>query len=238
MSQEEFDFSIIEKAARLVYCGLMDNLNLTGNQEYMELFRLYRRDQIFRNAVFRIAGGLHLNIISVDSTGIYLRPQSTSLFANTRTNLRSLTKDQKDKYMLLIFLGLAAYFFPRDTSFDEQNVHTTFPITINELDNFLRGICREIENKIKTKSHLAKDPLTELLVTSYLSLPTDDKIDSKSKSSATAMIKRGLNFLVNNKFFIKKDIEYWPTPKFYHHMESLSENDEIKHLINKLQEEN
>ncbi len=229
------ELTLVEKAARLVYFGLSEKLTVTEKNEYLELYQEYKKDVNFRKVMIRIAGGFHLDILNIDSTGIYLRAHSKSIFSYSLTNLRKFTKDNNERIYLIIFIGLASYVFPRNNSFEEESSFNTLPITIHEFENYFRDKCKEILGKLRTKGHKKDDPDTELLLTSYMSLPTAGSLEDKSRNTSYFHVKKALKFLVASGFFIKQESEYFPTKRFFHHMESLSENEQIKIILNEFE---
>ena len=214
-----------------MYYGLNNKFTISEKNEYLELYQDFKKDVNFRKIVSRIASGLHLDILNIDTTGAYFRAHSKTQFSYSSHNLVRFTKNNQESPFLLIFIGLAAYIFPRDTSFDEESSFSTLPITIHDFDNFIRDKCKETIDKINSKGHVSDDPSTELLLTSFLSLPTSETLRDKSRNTSSNLIKKALKFLVSLGFFIEEEPEFYPTKKFFHHMESLSENDSIKQLI-------
>lgn len=222
---------MVEKASRLVYFGLSKGLTLSEKTEYLELYQEYKKNVSFRKVVVRVAAGFHLDILDIDTTEIYLRAHSKSIFSYSLANLKRFTKDSNERIYLIIFIGLASYIFPRSTSLEEESSYNTIPITITELDIHLRDKCKEILSKIKSKGHKSEDPDTELLLTSYLSLPTPNSLEDGSRNTSFFHIKQAFKFLASSRFLIKQDEQYFPTKKFFHHMESLSENESIKDIL-------
>ncbi len=150
----ELDAQMIEKAARLVYLGLESAPGLSTSGEYKELLREYKNNSAFRVAMNAIVSGLELEVLEVDISGIFLRPRSRSIFAMKRSSL--------DKYVGLILISLAAYYFPNDAAFDEESAHFTSPITVNKLDVFIRDKCRRIKEDQKPLDSLAGKEILEL----------------------------------------------------------------------------
>ncbi len=224
---------MVEKASRLVYFGLSEKLTISEQTEYLELYQEYKKNVSFRKVVILVATGLHLDILDIDTTEIYLRAHPKSIFSYSLANIRRFTKDSSERIYLIIFIGLASYVFPRSNSFEEESSFNTFPITIPELDVYLRDKCKEILNKIKSKGYKKDDPDTELLLTSYLSLSTPSSLEDRSRNTSFFHIKQAFKFLVSSRFLIKQDIQYLPTKKFFYHMESLSENESIKDILKK-----
>ena len=231
MTEEKLNFILIERAARLIYLGLEGKKGLSGNEEFNELFRSYRTDSKFVFAVQAIATGIHLDILDIDHSGIYLRPHRGSIFAKTRTQIRKLTEKGQDRYTGIILVALAAYYFPKDSAFDEESVHSTLPITIGGLDLFIREKCRKIKEREKPPDRPAGDETMEILLTSFLNLPTESQIESTRRVTSPAYIKKTLKSLAEEGLFIEKKNKFWPTAKFRHQMQSMAENEYVKSFI-------
>ncbi len=228
--QGKLDPQLIEMATRFIYMGLESRRDLSGSLEYKQLLRNYKNNSIFRMVVKAIANGLSLEILSADYAGVFISPKSNSVFATRLSSAVRTWNPSEDKFIGLVLIALAAFYFPKSTSFDESTFFTS-PITIHELEAFIREKTTQIKEK-QQPAHIeaGKDQL-ELLMTSYLQLPNERHVDSKKRSTREHFIRKTLNFLIKQRLFIKKDNEYWPTPKFRVQMESMSENDQIKSFL-------
>ncbi|MFX1254152.1 MAG: DUF6063 family protein [Promethearchaeota archaeon] len=230
-NDEELDSQLVEKAAKLIYLGLESPPGLSANREFKDFLREYKNNSSFRNIANAISNGLQLEILDVDNAGIFLRPLPRSVFAMRRSSVKKLVEKGQDRYVGLILIALAAYYFSNDSSFDEESTHFTSPITIHKIDGYIREKCKNIKEKSKPDDVPAGNKILELLLMSYLQLPNESYPGSKSRSTCEYFIRKTLNFLIEQRLFIKKSENYWPTPKFRFQMESMAENDNVKQFL-------
>lgn len=230
LDQGILECEIIEKAARFIYMGLESRRNLSGSREFKELLRSFKNDSSFRRVVKAIASGFYLEILAADHAGVFLRPNANSIFASRLSKIRP-GKPSEDKYTGLILIALAAYYFPKDASFEKSSFHTD-SITVHKLAAFIREKAENLREKVQPEHVEAGKDQLELLLTSYLQLPGESQLDSKKQNSREYFITRTLKFLEKQKLFIFRDNKYWPTPKFRFQMENMSENDQIRALLN------
>ncbi|MHA1401762.1 MAG: DUF6063 family protein [Candidatus Heimdallarchaeaceae archaeon] len=221
----------VEKAARLIYFGLEKRKNLQLTREYKELLSEFHNNSHFRGLTNAIASGLYLEILSVDASGIYLNPQPNSVFALKSSSVNKLLDKGHDRYIGLILLAIAAFYFPTDVSFDQESSYHTAPISVHELNNFIHKKCVEIKEKVKPSDVTAGDDELELLLTSYLQLPNETTINDKSRSTKEYFIRKTFRFLIEQGLFFEKDEQYWPTHKFRLQMDAMVSNELIKKLV-------
>ncbi|NHI92057.1 MAG: hypothetical protein EAX96_06100 [Candidatus Lokiarchaeota archaeon] len=237
MKEYKIDTGLVEKATELIYLGLRQQKNLTAEPYHMELLKMYRNESMFRELVHVIARGLKLGIIEIDESGVFLRPDHDSIFAKKRSDLLNLTKGGRDKYSFVILIGLAAQYFPKESSFDERSQYITEPITISELDEYIRKRCRMLKERENPEDSIAGDKTTELLLNSYLSLPSEEKILSSSRNTSNAHIRNVFTFLKSEKLLLEEDGKFYPTMKFKNQIYNLTENEGIRRLIELFQGE-
>lgn len=224
--------SLIERASRLIYLGLDKGTNLSTNDEFKELLRLYKNNSKFRVITRAISSGMSLDILNMDNSGIYLRPHRSSIFAKTRSQIRGLVDKGADRITSVILVALAAYYFPKDTSFDELSSFSTLPITIHGLDEFIRRRCRELKEEKLPPDHIAGDKEVELLLTSYDALPAERELEGHTLGTSTGLIRRVFTTLKKEGLFVESNDKYYATAKFRYQMENMVENENIKQLIN------
>lgn len=228
--QGSLEPQLIEMAARFIYMGLESRRDLSGSLEFKQLLRNYKNNSNYRMVVKAIASGLSLEILSADYAGVFVSPKSTSIFATRLSKAVRTWNPNEDKYIGLILIALAAYYFPKSTAFEESTFLTS-PITIHELEAFIHEKAIAIKEKERPEHIEADKDQLELLLTSYLQLPNESQVDSKKRSTREHFIRKTLHFLIEQRLFIKNDNEYWPTPKFRVQMENMSENDQIKSFL-------
>jgi len=221
----------VEKAARLIYFGLEKRRNLQLTREYKELLSEFHSNSYFRALTNAIASGLHLEILSVDASGIYLTQQPNSVFALKSSSVNKLLEKGHDRYIGLILIAIAAFYFPTDASFDQESSYYTAPITVHDLNNFIQEKCKEIKEKVKPADVAAGDDELELLLTSYLQLPNESTINDRSRSTKEYFIRKTFNFLIDQGLFFEKDGQYWPKHKFRLQMDAMVSNEMIKRLV-------
>ena len=226
------EYEVIEKAARLIYLGLESRKGFSGDREYIELLREFKNDSHFRGSVFSIASGLKLEVLDVDTAGVFLKPVHNSIFTLKKSRIQNIIDRKHDKFVGLILIALAAYYFPTDASFDEESVHATNPITVNQLDAFITEKCKTIQQVQKIENPKEGEELLEALLISYSQLPNEAHPDSRLQSTREYFLRKTLNYLTDERLFIKKSRnEFWPTTKFRYQMEDLAQNTYIKEFL-------
>jgi len=216
----------VEKAARTIYYGLDKSKGLSANREFRELVSDYMNDVDFRSIVQAIASGLKLEILNIETSGVFLKPQYGSIFSMKKDSVKKLIERGEDKYIGLILIALAAYFFPTDTSFEEVSFHETRPITTQKLDFYITEKCTLIKEKEKPKDPKTGDDLLELLLVSYLQLPNEASPDSQRRSTREYFIRKTMRYLADERLLIRKGRdEFWLTPKFRLHMDDMAQNE-------------
>jgi hypothetical protein len=236
MSEKDVAF-IAQKAARMIYFGLSQKTRILEKNEFQELITEYKNNIIFRNTVENISKGLKVQIIGLDDTGLVLLPEVDSIFIEKSARLKKLLEPEMKLYTLLILLGLAAYYFPRKSSF-EEDIQYTEPLNLNEFDTYLKKKCLELKNKTNVTNSIKNVELSKIPFIEYLALSGPSEIDSKARNTSQGVLKKIFNFLIEEKLFIEKEAQFWPTHRFRHHIERMAENIEIKQLIDKLRDEN
>lgn len=224
----EVDLQEIEKASRLVYLGLDSSRSLGRLNEYKELFRSYARSSTFQDIVHAICQGMKLRLVDIDASGIILSAEDNSLFVARAGDLPLRYKGSSRRYLALIMLGIAAFFFPTSQQLSRRG-QSTAGLTPKILDEFIRSTATKAKEK-----HKPSDPGMEdddiLLFEEYLSLKKDLGKTS-SRSSSVDLIKQVLKYMKDQKLLVVDNERYYPTKRFKLQMEELSKNTIYKKMV-------
>ncbi len=225
----------IEKAARLVAFGLDYKTVAINDLEYKDLIKTYKSDSAFQQCVQAIAAGFKLRVLSVEDYAIILGPGKDSIFTFKLADAGPEVKAQSKEIFGIALLGIAAYLFPKQTSFLGSSPSVAPRVSPKEIDEYIRGKCKSIIEK-----HGSQDaPATNLELLqkhqAYLNMPQVVSDSVKSMSTSTMQIKRTLDFLVTHGLARKADgDEYYILPRFQLLLKELSSNEEF---INFLEEQ-
>ena len=224
----EIDLQDIEKASRLVYLGLDSSKSLGRLHEYKELFRSYTRSSTFQDIVHAICQGMNLRLVDIDASGIILSAEDNSVFVARAGDLPLRYKASTRRYLALIMLGIAAFFFPTSQQFSRRG-QSTAGLTPKTLDEFIRNTATKAKEKYKPSDPGVEDDEI-ILFEEYLSLKKDLGKTS-SRSSSIDLINQVLKYMKDQKLLVVDNERYYPTKRFKLQMEELSKNTIYKIMI-------
>ncbi len=142
-----FELDDAERAGRLLRWGLQPRSRPAQEPEYQELLERYLNRREFRQLVQEFARGLELVILSAEEHGIVLGPAQDSVFALKPADFRS--QPSADDRLLdgLVQLAIAATVFPRARDLEQDPSYAKPPVTIVEVEENLRQLCKHIEEE-------------------------------------------------------------------------------------------
>lgn len=234
--EDQVNTFLIEKAARFLSLCIEQQAHIRTNREFLEYMQNYKDFLEFRNIVNNIAQGFSLEIIGITDAGLILIPQNDSIFAQKTPKMKKIFEDDLKILTPLILTGLAAYYFPRKDSFN-LDLNYTEPFNFTRFDDYLRSKCREFKDKSSSPNTITGNELSKKAYEEYLALPTQEALDSKARNNSSAILKRIIEHLTEEKLFIKRDGQYWLTNRFKIQMDYLASNNQMKELIDKFRSE-
>jgi hypothetical protein len=132
-------------AGRLLHWALQPQARPAQEPEYSRLLDRYEDDLPFHRCVQQFAAGLGLDAIESSPFGLLLMPLEDSIFAMHPNAFRGRPVDADDRLLDgLIQVGIAAAVFPRAEDLDEEPTVARPDITVQQIDNSLRGICARL----------------------------------------------------------------------------------------------
>ena len=139
------------RAATLIQWGLQPRVRPIQNTEYRELIREYLNRSEFRDVVAEMSDGLGLYVLNVSEHGIVLSPREGSVFWMKASEFRS-SNSSADVRLLdgLIQITIAATVFPRARDLEDDVNRPRPPVTVDEVDDSLRGICARLKEEFAT----------------------------------------------------------------------------------------
>ena len=139
------------RAATLIQWGLQPRVRPIQHTEYRELIREYLNRSEFRDVVAEMSDGLGLYVLNVSEHGIVLSPREGSVFWMKASEFRS-SNSSADVRLLdgLIQITIAATVFPRARDLEDDVNRPRPPVTVDEVDDSLRGICARLKEEFAT----------------------------------------------------------------------------------------
>jgi hypothetical protein len=153
------------RAGRLIHWGLHPQARPAQELEYQELVDLYLDDISFRETVRDVADGLGLGVLDVSEHGIVLAPEEGSIFALKPSEFRPAASKVDDRLLDgLVQLAVAATVFPRARDLDDDPDLVRPPVTVDEVESRLRGLCAHLaEHASQTPDPDATDEVRGLV---------------------------------------------------------------------------
>jgi len=136
-------------AAQLVGWGLRVNKRPALEPGYRELVRRYLEEPLFRETVRVLAGGLGLHVLDVSEHGVALGPMEGSVFALRPSDFRKVERAEERLLDGLVQLGIAVTVFPRARDLEEEATLARPPVTVQDVEDLLRGICTRFHDAQK-----------------------------------------------------------------------------------------
>ncbi|MBP2365550.1 hypothetical protein JOF36_001246 [Pseudonocardia parietis] len=211
-----------EAAARLVAFGMRPKALPGRDPDYADLVRRYREDDDFRDTVQRVASGLGLVVLAVDSApGIVLAATEGSIFEirmDSYARRTALTNRQADKVLHgIAHLAVAALAFPRpDDLGDDSYVGR---VSVELVDGAVREACRVLNERATGPADPESDaPQLEEVWRVWLRRPeaTATKDGRAGESTTRGIVGKALRFLADQGFLVPvgADGAYRTTPRY------------------------
>lgn len=138
------------QVGRLIQWGLRPLSRPAQEPEYQELVTLYFDDPAFRSAVRETGDGLGLVILDVSEHGLVLAPRDESVFAFKPADFRPGAARVEDRMLDgLVQLAIACTVFPRARDLDEDPDLVRPPVTVEEVEAQLRGVCERLAERAR-----------------------------------------------------------------------------------------
>jgi len=116
--------------------------------EYRELVDRYHDRSEFRELVKEFVVGLGLEVLDAGDHGIVLSPAAESAFALRPAEFRPGSSTTDDRLLDgLVQLTIAATIYPTSRDLEDEPTRARPPVTIDEIDENLRRLCRGLEQQ-------------------------------------------------------------------------------------------
>lgn len=223
------------QAAQLVAFGLRQKLRPIEEPDYLELVRRFRQQDSFARAVRAVADGMELDVLDVtEAAGIVLGARDGSPFSLRLEDYYKRAKENQVRRRVLhglAQLAIAASCFPRPDDLEDPE-HAP-RVAVNEVDEYVRDLCRRLDEKHAGESldAPADEPELERAWRMYARQPEAVATgDMRAHEGATrqvitkafdALIEHGLMRRVNDEL----GGTYQPTPAYRIHVLELSRED-------------
>ncbi len=137
------------RAASLIQWGLQPRMRPLQNADYRELVKEYMNRSEFRDVVAEMSDGLGLYVLNVSEHGIVLTPREGSVFWMRPSELRAGSNAATDRRLLdgIVQVTIAATVFPRARDLEDDVNRPRPPVTVEEIDDTLRGICAALKKE-------------------------------------------------------------------------------------------
>jgi hypothetical protein len=197
----------LRDAGQLIQFGLRPNARPATKQEYQDLVDRYEDNAEFRTIVREIAAGLGLQVLQASRWGLVLAPTSDSVFGMSWSDYRNFKQLSADDRLLdgLIHIAIMATVFPRAQDLDDDPALVRPPITVDDVETMLRGLCASMEEESRGKPDPASNELGLYEAWRvYQKRSSDAKTKSGRKSSKATrkLIEKGLEFLRKHGCFV------------------------------------
>jgi hypothetical protein len=141
-------------AGRLIHWGLQGRARPAQEEEYRRLLEKYLDQSEFRELTRELARGLGLQVLDAGPLGFVLGTSPESTFAYKPSEFRNTPRAEDRLIDGLVQVAVAATVFPRTQDLQEDPGLARPPVTVDEVDATLRGLCDRLGEKAKT----APDP--------------------------------------------------------------------------------
>lgn len=211
-----------ETAARLVGYGMRPKALPGRDPDYADLVRRYREDDEFRTTVQRVASGLGLVVLAVDTgPGIVLAATEGSVFEirmDEYARRTALANRGADKVLHgIAHLAVAALAFPRpDDLGDDSYVGR---VSVELVDGAVREACRVLAERAAGPADPESDaPQLEEVWRVWQRRPeaTATKDGRVGESTTRGIVGKALRFLADQGFLVPVGAEgaYRTTPRY------------------------
>lgn len=211
-----------ETAARLVGYGMRPKALPGRDPDYADLVRRYREDDEFRTTVQRVASGLGLVVLAVDTgPGIVLAATEGSVFEirmDEYARRTALANRGADKVLHgIAHLAVAALAFPRpDDLGDDSYVGR---VSVELVDGAVREACRVLDERAAGPADPESDaPQLEEVWRVWQRRPeaTATKDGRVGESTTRGIVGKALRFLADQGFLVPVGAEgaYRTTPRY------------------------
>lgn len=141
----------IYSAGRLLQWGLRPSARPIQEPEYRQLIARYLDHSDFRTMVKEAATGLGLAVLDVGELGIVLAPIEDSVFATRPSDMLNRTRAEDRLLDGLVQVAIAATVFPRAQDIEETSVTARPPVTVDEIEERMRDLCRKLEEESQNR---------------------------------------------------------------------------------------
>ncbi len=201
------------RAARLLQWGLQPRVKPVQHVEYLELVREYINRADFREVVEEMSDGIGLYVLDVSEHGVVLSPREDSVFLLRSADFRPSSTRAEDRLLDgLVQVTIAATVFPRSRDLEDDIERPRPPVTIDEIEDQLRGLCDSLailhRDDPDPKSHDLNEGLDEawrVYQNRYAAKETKDR--RRSKGSTRRIIEYGLDKLKDFGCFVECKVE-------------------------------
>lgn len=183
---------MVYSAGRLLQWGLRPSARPVQEQEYRQLVARYLDHPDFRTVVKEAAMGLGLAILDVGELGMVLAPTENSIFATRPSDVLNRTRAEDRLLDGLVQVAIAATVFPRAHDIEESALTARPPITVDEIEESIRGLCKQLEEESRNRPDPTADEALAGLYEAWRVYnkrsPIRDTPDSRQAARATRRI--------------------------------------------------
>lgn len=149
--QEQDISEQVYSAGRLIQWGLRPSARPIQEQDYRKLIARYLDHADFRVLVREAATGLGLAVLDVGELGVVLAPTEDSVFATRPSDVLNRTRAEDRLLDGLVQVAIAATVFPRAQDIDEISLRARPPVTVDEVEEAVRGLCKKLEEESRNR---------------------------------------------------------------------------------------
>jgi hypothetical protein len=213
------------QVGRLIQWALRPLARPAQEAEYQELVTLYFDDPTFRSTVRETADGLGLLVLDVSEHGLVLAPREESVFAFKPADFRPGAARAEDRLLDgLAQIAIAATVFPCARDLDEDPDLVRAPVTVEEVEAQLRGLCERLAELARSEPDPQASDEERGLVEAWRIYQRrqeilDTKDDRQAARATRRIIERGLDRLRDFGCFTETrqgDERAWQPARRYH----------------------
>lgn len=211
-------------AGRLIQYGLQPTVHPTQNPEYRKLVERAQSDLDFWAIVRDVAFGMGLEHISLNRHGLRFQPLENSVFSMNAEEIRKINpasaQGADDRLIgFLVDVAICALVYPRPRDLEEDAEQVRPPITVQEAEDSLRGICSRLEAAQREQPDPETDHLENRLYEAWQAYHrrySDKETESGQRGwhGTIRMIETHLDFMVSQGLFARQDDRYQPLYAF------------------------
>lgn len=218
------------EAGRLIQFGLRPTVHPNQNTEYRELVERAQDDRGFWAIVRDVSYGMGLETIALNRHGVRFRPLDGSVFAMSIADIRDINpasaQGADDRLIgFLIDVAICALIYPRPQDLEEDAERPRPPISLQEVEDMLRGLCSRFEASFREEPDPETHHLENRLYDAWLAYHrryADKETESgqRGRHGTVRLIESHLEFMVNQGLFARQGSRYQPLYAYQIHVQT------------------